>query len=123
MGAELAGIILIGLVAVTLFFVIRRKSSELETDARQVGLDTEARRFARLLAAEIKLYNEYKVQRGLKNNDLYDFLQPEIDEARELYKKRIAGVDLEKHFDEALAEVLADGDKTKLDSNYNSKNR
>ena len=119
MGVEIAGIILMSLAIVILFFVLRRKPAETKSGARE-PIDNDARRFARMLVTEIKLYNEYKVQRGLKNNNLYDSLQLEIEAARNLYQKRITGSDFQGHFDEALMEILADGDKSKLGLNVNS---
>src|SRR6185503_4000957 len=38
-------------------------------------LHNDARRFARLLVSEIKLYNEQKVADGRRHNDLYDRLK------------------------------------------------
>ena len=82
--------------------------------------DADAKRFARLLVSEIKLFNEDKVQRGLQNKNLSDSVRGEIDEARRLYKKRINNADLESHFDAAVIDILADGDKSRLDSGFKS---
>src|SRR5207253_10988363 len=48
----------------------------------------EARRFARLLVSEIKLYNEAKVEQGRKNRDLYERLKEDIDRSRQMYDER-----------------------------------
>src|SRR5882724_5580009 len=52
-------------------------------------LHNDARRFARLLISEIKLYNEQKVTEGRSQHDLYDRLREYIDRSREMYDKRV----------------------------------
>ena len=72
----------------------------------------EARRFARLLVSEIKLYNESKVDQGRKNKDLYERLKEDIDRSRQMYDERI-GEDVRKtsnYFYDELVRILADGD-------------
>lgn len=72
----------------------------------------EARRFARLLVSEIKLYNEPKVDAGRKNKDLYERLKEDIDRSRQMYDERIAE-DVRKssnYFYDELVRILADGD-------------
>ena len=71
----------------------------------------EARRFARLLVSEIKLYNEAKVDQGRKNNDLYERLKEDIDRSRQMYDERISD-DVRKvsnYFYDELVRILADG--------------
>src|SRR6185369_11801215 len=53
------------------------------------SLHNDARRFARLLISEIKLYNEQKVAEGRTEHDLYDRLREYIDRSREMYDKRV----------------------------------
>ncbi len=76
----------------------------------------EARRFARLLVSEIKLYNEDEVERGRASRDLYQRLKDDIDRSREMYEKRIpADVRQERdYFQEELVRILADGDADAL---------
>jgi hypothetical protein len=72
----------------------------------------EARRFARLLVSEIKLYNEPKVEQGRKNKDLYERLKEDIDRSRQMYDERIPE-DIRKssnYFYDELVRILADGD-------------
>jgi hypothetical protein len=72
----------------------------------------EARRFARLLVSEIKLYNEPKVDQGRKNKDLYERLKEDIDRSRQMYDERIPE-DIRKssnYFYDELVRILADGD-------------
>lgn len=71
----------------------------------------EARRFARLLVSEIKLYNEAKVEQGRRNHDLYERLKEDIDRSRQMYDERI-GDDVRKvsnYFYDELVRILADG--------------
>ena len=76
----------------------------------------EARRFARLLVSEIKLYNEDDVERGRASRDLYQRLKDDIDRSREMYEKRIPSDVRESHdyFREELVRILADGDPDAL---------
>ena len=72
----------------------------------------EARRFARLLVSEIKLYNEGKVEQGRKNKDLYERLKEDIDRSRQMYDERIPD-EVRKgsnYFYDELVRILADGD-------------
>lgn len=76
----------------------------------------EARRFARLLVSEIKLYNESKVDAGRKNRDLYERLKDDIDRSRQMYDERIAE-DVRKasnYFYDELVRILADGNADSL---------
>ncbi|HEX7831789.1 MAG TPA: hypothetical protein VF787_19190 [Thermoanaerobaculia bacterium] len=76
----------------------------------------EARRFARLLVSEIKLYNETKVDQGRRNNDLYERLKEDIDRSRQMYDERISD-DVRKvsnYFYDELVRILADGNAAAL---------
>lgn len=79
-------------------------------------LHSDARRFARLLVSEIKLYNEQKVVEGRANRDLYDRLREDIDRSRQMYDKRVTP-EVSSQFDyfyEELVNTLAEGDAAKL---------
>jgi hypothetical protein len=78
----------------------------------------DARRFARLLVSEIKLYNEQKVGDGRRSNDLYDRLKEDIDRSRQMYEKRVTpGVAAKfDYFYDELVSTLAEGDPSKLGS-------
>jgi hypothetical protein len=80
----------------------------------------EARRFARLLVSEIKLYNEQKVKEGREAGDLYDRLREAIDRSREMYDKRVKPIVASKfdYFHYELVHSLAEGDVSKLGKNY-----
>jgi hypothetical protein len=71
----------------------------------------EARRFARLLVSEIKLYNERAVVEGRRTRNLYERLKDDIDRSRQMYDERIPE-DVRaatNFFYEELVEILADG--------------
>ncbi|MEP6995449.1 MAG: hypothetical protein ABI968_13070 [Acidobacteriota bacterium] len=71
----------------------------------------EARRFARLLVSEIKLYNERAVLEGRESGNLYQRLREDIDRSRQMYNDRIPE-DVRassNFFDEELIQILADG--------------
>ena len=76
----------------------------------------DARRFARLLVSEIKLYNAAKVNEGRRNFDLYDRLKDEIDRSRKVYDKRVSPAVATRfdYFYDELVQTLAEGDPAKL---------
>jgi hypothetical protein len=71
-----------------------------------------ARRYARLLVSEIKLYNEGAVRVGREQRDLRMRLGAEINRARRLYEQRIGPSvpDRDTYFHQELVQTLADGD-------------
>ncbi|HEY4424771.1 MAG TPA: hypothetical protein VGN10_11210 [Pyrinomonadaceae bacterium] len=83
-------------------------------------LHNDARRFARLLISEIKLYNEQKVTEGRIEHDLYDRLREYIDRSREMYDKRVKAEVASRYdyFHGELVNTLAEGDESKLGANY-----
>lgn len=80
----------------------------------------EARRFARLLVSEIKLYNESTVEEARSTGNLYSRLQTDIDRSREMYNKRVKeDVSSSKdYFHEELVRILAGGDPKLLGEGY-----
>jgi hypothetical protein len=81
---------------------------------------TNARRFARLLVSEIKLYNEQKVSEGRESGDIYDRLREAIDRSREMYEKRVEPQVAARfdYFHYELINDLAEGDAARLGSSY-----
>jgi len=76
----------------------------------------DARRFARLVVSEIKLYNEAKVAEGRKTRDIYERLKEDIERGRQMYNDRVAvpireGTD---YFQDELVRILAGGDANAL---------
>jgi hypothetical protein len=83
-------------------------------------LHNDARRFARLLVSEIKLYNEQKVQEGRTQGDIYERLREDIDRSRQMYDKRVAPPVAARYdyFHQELVNTLAEGDPGKLGNDY-----
>lgn len=83
-------------------------------------LHNDARRFARLLVSEIKLYNEQKVTEGRSQGDLYQRLREYINRSREMYDKRVKPEVAQRYdyFHNELVTTLAEGDEAKLGSAY-----
>jgi hypothetical protein len=90
----------------------------LSDDERQ--LHNKARRFARLLVSEIKLYNEMKVREGRLEGDLYERLREDIDRSRQMYDKRVDPIVVARYdyFHQELVNTLAEGDPSKLGRDY-----
>ena len=78
--------------------------------------DSSARRYARLLVSEIKLYNETAVRTGREKRDLLERLAPEIERARRLYEERVSPSvgGRTAYFQQELVHTLADGDSALL---------
>jgi hypothetical protein len=83
-------------------------------------LHSEAKRFARLLVSEIKLYNEHHVVEGRENRDLYLRLKRDIDRSREMYEKRVSPNVSRKidYFHDEIIRILGDNDPSSLGSDY-----
>jgi hypothetical protein len=103
----------------------RRYGQEAELPVEVAGeeerrMHNDARRFARLLISEIKLYNEQKVAEGRSEHDLYDRLREYIDRSREMYDKRVKAEVAARYdyFHGELVNTLAEGDASKLGANY-----
>jgi len=75
-----------------------------------------ARRYARLVVSEIKLYNEAAVRDGRAHRDLLRRLAAEVDRARRLYEERVPSTvpDRDRHFHQELVQTLAGGDPSLL---------
>jgi hypothetical protein len=82
----------------------------LSPDAQKAHED--AKRFARLVVSEIKLYNETKVTEGRRQKDLYERLKEDIERGRQMYTERVAsGIrETTNYFYDELVRILAGGD-------------
>lgn len=76
--------------------------------------EQSARRYAKLLVSEIKMYNEASVKLGRTQRDLFERLRPEIERARRLFEERVPALGARQAFDDELIQTLADGDATLL---------
>lgn len=80
------------------------------------GVAAAARRTARLLVSEIRLFHEPEVSEGRRHRNLLARLAPEIEKARQAYNEQVpAGVrDHTDYFHQELIKTLAGGDATLL---------
>ncbi len=80
--------------------------------AEEDELHKKAKRYARLLVDEIKLYNQSKVTEGRQSKDLYERLREDIEKSREAYDKRFgtSPAASANYFNQELIRVLADND-------------
>ena len=80
----------------------------------------DARRIARLLISEIKLYHEQELENGRQHGDIYERLQKEIDIGRETYMHRVPSGVLASHdyFHEELVRILGGNDPSRLGPTY-----
>jgi hypothetical protein len=76
----------------------------------------DAKRFARLVVSEIKLYNEAKVTEGRKTKDIYERLKEDIERGRQMYHDRVSAPvrETSDYFQDELVRILAGGDPTAL---------
>jgi hypothetical protein len=76
----------------------------------------DAKRFARLVVSEIKLYNEAKVNEGRRHKDIYERLKEDIERGRQMYSDRVPPHvrDNTTYFFDELVRILAGGDASAL---------
>jgi hypothetical protein len=89
-----------------------------QAEERRVAADDDhsARRYAKLLVSEIKLYNEGAVRVGREQRDLLRRLDAEIQRARRLFDERVPPTVGARgfYFHQELVDTLAGGDPTLL---------
>lgn len=82
-------------------------------DAPPMAADAEsARRFARLVVSELKLYNEAAVEAGRQARDLRQRLAVPITRARQQYEARVPATlpSRDAYFEQELVRTLGEGD-------------
>lgn len=101
-------------------FSDRNVDLPIEVGEEERRLHNDARRFARLLVSEIKLYNEQKVKEGRDASDLYERLREAIDRSREMYDKRVQPPVAARfdYFHYEIVNTLAEGDENRLGQSY-----
>lgn len=60
-----------------------------ESTPDQAEAHAKARRLARIIVSDIHLYNQAKVEEGVRNGTFYDLMANDIREGRSLYMKRV----------------------------------
>jgi hypothetical protein len=95
-------------------------STDDQSAPEEERLHVDAKRFARLLVSEVKLYNEERLQEGRENRDIYVRLKKDIDRSREAYRKRVSPIVTRKidYFHDELVRILGDNDPSSLGSDY-----
>ena len=80
----------------------------------------KAKRFAKLLVDEIKLYNQAKVNEGRQHKDLYSRLKEDIEKSRASYDKRYGNTAAASgdYFNQEVIKVLAENDAAVLGSGF-----
>lgn len=51
---------------------------------------SKAIRLARAIASDISLYNEEKINKGIEEDNLFQVLEEDLQEGRELYRSRVS---------------------------------
>ncbi len=95
-------------------------SAPASSGSEEDELHKKARRFAKLLVEEIKLYNQPRVEEGRQHKDLYDRLKVDIEKSRSTYDKRYAesAVASADYFTQELIRILADNDATLMGASF-----
>jgi hypothetical protein len=83
-------------------------------------LHLSAQRFARVQAAEMRLYHADLVQRGRSHRNIYDLLRQPIDAARETFRARFFAKcpSMVDYLHLELTRTLANDDSDLLGSSY-----
>jgi len=70
-----------------------------------------AKRLARLIVGDIVLYNQEKINDGIKNDTLFQVLEQELKEGRKYYEKNVdpAVAAQADYFNLAVVDVLVKG--------------
>ena len=67
----------------------------------------QATRLARAIISDVAIYNQEKVEKGIKNDNIFEALSEEIEEGRQHFFSRVAPeLEPEKIFDLTLVDVL-----------------
>ena len=67
----------------------------------------QAKRLARAIISDVALYNKEKVENGIKNDNIFDLLQDELEEGRQHFFSRVAPeINPQAIYDIAVVDVL-----------------
>lgn len=68
----------------------------------------KAMRLARAIASDISLYNEQKIVKAIEQDNLFEALQDELEEGRELFKTRVSAEIFTRTniFDRAVVDII-----------------
>lgn len=66
-----------------------------------------ARRLARAIISDVAIYNRDKVERGIKDDTIFELLENELEEGRQHFLSRVSpGLAASRIFDLAIVDVL-----------------
>lgn len=96
------------------------KPEEPEIPAEDAEVHKKAKRFAKLLVDEIKLYNQGKVNEGRQKRDLYDRLKEDIEKSRATYEKRYGQTPASSgdYFTREVIRILAENDASLMGGTF-----
>lgn len=67
----------------------------------------QAARLARAIISDVAIYNQEKVEKGIKNDNIFETLSEEIEEGRQHFYSRVAPeLNPEQIFDLTLVDIL-----------------
>jgi len=67
----------------------------------------QARRLARAVVSDVAIYNQEKVETGIKQDNIFDVLHEQLEEGRQHFLSRVAPeLEPDKIYDLALVDVL-----------------
>jgi hypothetical protein len=67
----------------------------------------QARRLARAIVSDVALYNREKVEQGIKEDNIFEVLEEQLNEGREHFQSRVTKEISESNiFDIAVVDVL-----------------
>ena len=66
-----------------------------------------AKRLARAILSDVAMYNQEKVESGIKNDDIFDVLKEELEEGRQHFLSRVSpDVNPDAIYEIAVVDVL-----------------
>lgn len=67
----------------------------------------QAKRLARAIVSDVAIYNQEKVESGIKNDDIFDTLDEQLEEGRQHFFSRVSpDLNPEKIYNLAVVDVL-----------------
>jgi len=72
---------------------------------------TKANRLARAIASDISLYNEEKIVKGIEEDNLFEAIEAELQEGRDLYRSRVSPAlyASSNYFERAVVDIIVRG--------------
>lgn len=98
----------------------REEESQTAIAPQDEEVHKKARRFAKLLVDEIKLYNQAKVNEGRQRKDLYNRLKEDIEKSRTSYEKRYGSTAAAQadYFTQEVIKTLAENNVALLGNGF-----